>query len=504
MASEWFCQIGGEELGPLSVKQLRAMAREGRLQPADLVRRGRDGGWVAAGRIQGLFSSEVVAPAREKSGGRSPAQKVKPADGTADLPADAKDSAPIGAKPAASAKRPPRKRAPDASSPKPVGAGRLPVAQPAPSPSVPPKVARPTAPAVQPEAAAAVVPGLTATAGQSGSAALGPRRAGRRRDNSVWVVVGLVVLVLALAVTGLGIYVWRSSARSPATPTVPAASGFESPEPGSEGAAGAAPSSGDQDQWHKAPEQTARVGDVTVKILSAQVGRPRVVRSSGVPARPREPYLILRLQLENLRDARKRDYQTWASPQMRLFGVRLTDNLGNTYNPKTFPGATVEGQLGEQESLYPHEPKTEVLVFERPVESEQLRYLRLELPATAFGESGKVRFEIPSEMIEEAPEPQPLSARPGTASEPHGPPAGQGTTQTPKTPEIDRPPAPPEQSAQGSDDEPPNIREALRELFPEGRMAGKTDVSKARTIDPTHSMTTRRWAMRSRSARAVV
>ncbi len=198
------------------------------------------------------------------------------------------------------------------------------------------------------------------------------------------------------------------------------------------------------------------MGDVTLKVVSAVVDRPRVLRSSGRPARPQDPYLVLRLQLENLRDAHKLDYTTWASPQMRALGVRLTDNLGNTYDPKTFSGGTIEGQLGPDASLYPHEPVTEVLVFERPVESPQLRYLRLELPAMAFGDSGRFRIEIPAEMIQRAPEPAPETE----------PPAGERPSE-PEPPEMpgEDPAAEPPGPMPGDDG--PDITRDYPELFPE-------------------------------------
>ena len=39
---EWFCNIGGREIGPLSSRQLKAMADRGQIVPTDNVRRGGD------------------------------------------------------------------------------------------------------------------------------------------------------------------------------------------------------------------------------------------------------------------------------------------------------------------------------------------------------------------------------------------------------------------------------------------------------------------------------
>ena len=55
MATEWYCQLMGTELGPFTSKQLLEMARSHRLMPDDSVKKGADGMWVAAHRVKGLF-----------------------------------------------------------------------------------------------------------------------------------------------------------------------------------------------------------------------------------------------------------------------------------------------------------------------------------------------------------------------------------------------------------------------------------------------------------------
>ena len=49
----------GEELGPFSSADLAAMVRKGQLSPNDFVKKGRDGKWVNASEVNGLF---VVTP----------------------------------------------------------------------------------------------------------------------------------------------------------------------------------------------------------------------------------------------------------------------------------------------------------------------------------------------------------------------------------------------------------------------------------------------------------
>ena len=55
MATEWYCQLMGTELGPFTSKQLLEMARSHRVMPDDSVRKGVEGTWVAAHRVKGLF-----------------------------------------------------------------------------------------------------------------------------------------------------------------------------------------------------------------------------------------------------------------------------------------------------------------------------------------------------------------------------------------------------------------------------------------------------------------
>lgn len=513
MAAEWFCQVKGRQLGPLTVGQLRAMAQQGHLRPQDLVRRGRTAAWVPAERVPGLFSPEPgssagadsQAPAAPQPVSTAPADSQpgaatgSPAASTGQVPASPESPSAQGG---VAGKRPPRRVAraarrlvsPAAGSSKPVNALGLPVAQPAPTPSVPPRVAAsriapgvaPLGPAAPPAVGPLSASGQTTVAarGVSGQTTLAARASGRpshrRKDNSAWVVVALVVLVLVLAVTGIGVYLWRASSWSSGAGEQIAASnsaagalsgleqGVDQPPGTSAGQSGPAAPTGEQsgsERWVDASREPARAGDVTVKIHSAVVERPRVLRGSGRAARPAEPYLVLRLQLENLREGHKLDYTTWGAPKMWALGVQLSDNLGNTYDPKSFTGGTIEGQLGPDAALYPREPVSEVLVFERPVESPQLEYLRLELPAMAFGGSGKLRIQIPAAMIQRAAEPNPESAPDvelPTGEEPSG--LGPRAVEEPSIPAPPRAEPRGEQSAPMPGDDEPDIFRDYPEL----------------------------------------
>jgi len=85
MAEQWYCQIAGHLIGPVSLEQLQAAADQGKILPTDRVRPGVDGDWTQADQVPGLFgdvmnfaadagsSSKVQAtsPTQPPSGGAS-------------------------------------------------------------------------------------------------------------------------------------------------------------------------------------------------------------------------------------------------------------------------------------------------------------------------------------------------------------------------------------------------------------------------------------------------
>src|SRR5260370_17694387 len=54
--AEFFCREGNAEYGPLSADELRTLAASGRLTAAGEVRKGRQGFWLPATNVQGLFT----------------------------------------------------------------------------------------------------------------------------------------------------------------------------------------------------------------------------------------------------------------------------------------------------------------------------------------------------------------------------------------------------------------------------------------------------------------
>jgi hypothetical protein len=60
MSEQWYCEIAGREIGPLSPVQLQSMAAKGQIMPSDCVRQGSEGVWIPAQQVKGLFEPSAV------------------------------------------------------------------------------------------------------------------------------------------------------------------------------------------------------------------------------------------------------------------------------------------------------------------------------------------------------------------------------------------------------------------------------------------------------------
>jgi hypothetical protein len=58
----WYYREMGQEIGPLSPLRVLELVGEGLIGPETLVRKGRDGKWVPACKIQGLFIGSQSRP----------------------------------------------------------------------------------------------------------------------------------------------------------------------------------------------------------------------------------------------------------------------------------------------------------------------------------------------------------------------------------------------------------------------------------------------------------
>lgn len=403
MESEWYLKVADKEVGPLAPRQLKTMADRGQISPYDPVRLGIHGHWVPASSVRGLLPAGGLAAKQPALGGLPVAEQLQ------------KPPAALGVMPDAE----PEPAAALASTTPP----GIPVAQP---------VAPPVAATPVPRASGASSPGPFAVeAGQStvvGPSAGRRRRSAagshRRRKQEAMIVAGVMV-VMALAAVSAAVMLSGKGATRTSNGPQPAENVSRDIEPEHEEVvipgldeylgevgldssgsrrSGGVPSRRARSEgsaaeaWTDASTSSAECGDVSVKITCAQIAFPRLVsRASGMAARGAKECLCLKLELRNRSEAKAREYRRW---RVEDPGVTLVDDRDERYAIKSFAGRGLEidGQIeGGKASLSPGQATEEVLVFERPTKRAAL--LRLRLPASAFGEEGSLKFEIPISMI---------------------------------------------------------------------------------------------------------
>ncbi len=142
-----------------------------------------------------------------------------------------------------------------------------------------------------------------------------------------------------------------------------------------------------------------RQGDVQVRIKSVKVEQVPLKDSfGGGGARSKDRLLMVQVEISNLSDTKKIDYDGWSGGPVS-FGsrVRIMDNFDNRYKLVSFGfGSDVIGAV-QRESVYPGRSVEDMIVFEEPI--EKVEHLTLELPADAFDGTGMLRFRIPASMI---------------------------------------------------------------------------------------------------------
>ncbi|HTU21902.1 MAG TPA: hypothetical protein VMG10_27940 [Gemmataceae bacterium] len=153
------------------------------------------------------------------------------------------------------------------------------------------------------------------------------------------------------------------------------------------------------DDWVDASANAVKRGDVRMEIVSVQIGPVDLKRnSSASPSAERYLTIRLRASYEGV-VFHQTPYEPWSdrAEAPSKHSPTLTDNQGHTYAQKTFdPGWKVVGRA-DLDALNPGHQVKDVLVY--PVPAGEVEYLRLTLPASAFGLDGDFRLQIPRSMI---------------------------------------------------------------------------------------------------------
>jgi HEAT repeat protein len=150
----------------------------------------------------------------------------------------------------------------------------------------------------------------------------------------------------------------------------------------------AADASAEHAGWADANKEAAQQGMVRVQVTGLWLEEDA---SEGSP-RGTSP-LQVRVRIENAGRRGVVTFEGWkpAGPTT----PRLTDNFGKAYR-SVAPGQR-DTRASRPESIPPSKTATDLLAFERP--GDRVRFLRLELPAAAFGGQGSLGLEIPNVMI---------------------------------------------------------------------------------------------------------
>jgi hypothetical protein len=102
MASQWFCKVLGQEMGPVSFPDMAEMVRSGTLKEDDPVRRKGTPDWIPAREVIGLFRAAKTQPAQaapaagETEGVSAPSETEEPAQPPAQPPRIAKRQVMLG------------------------------------------------------------------------------------------------------------------------------------------------------------------------------------------------------------------------------------------------------------------------------------------------------------------------------------------------------------------------------------------------------------------------
>jgi hypothetical protein len=155
-----------------------------------------------------------------------------------------------------------------------------------------------------------------------------------------------------------------------------------------------------EDDWVDASVSAVQRQGLRVQVIAVWAGKVELTKQGQRGFSP-DKYLAIRLfvSIRGLGSG-PIPYESWADSagQPSKHQPTLLDNLNRTYEQKTIaPPWKLAGRADKDLLTIGHQVK-DVLIF--PVPSGNVEYLRLTLPASAFGRSGEFRFQIPRKMIQ--------------------------------------------------------------------------------------------------------
>jgi hypothetical protein len=147
-----------------------------------------------------------------------------------------------------------------------------------------------------------------------------------------------------------------------------------------------------------ASREAAKQGDIQVRVTKVAIDF--VELKSFDSGKSADKLLTVSLELTNNNPRKLINHKGWGAAATDFVGegrASLKDDAGNEYKRCQFGiGTRVVGQVQGSESLYPNKALADLVVFEPPIDA--CKFLLLELPASAFGSEGVMRFKIPRSM----------------------------------------------------------------------------------------------------------
>jgi hypothetical protein len=415
MANEWFVQHGGKQYGPLSAANLKKLATEGKITATTSVRKGEDGAWVPASRVQGLFATQA-APVQSSTAPPSQVKATAPPQTTKVVsPPVAPPLAPPLATPVA---RPA------------LGSfGSLPNAAPVENASMPARIVGAVALILGTLALATfwlpslgamgwtgiAVGGLGLLLGIGGLVLSALHKGSGLNLNIAGTASSAVGLVLTVV---FGVVFGMFSSTAPTkplaivlpprpvqpAPTLPPSEPEPEPEP--------------ELVWTEAGESIQQ-GAIKATIASAKIEQVTLESADLSTLKKQKPKPMLRIlvTIENTTTDKIVDIPGWPGGgdlipqelsqslkgselgkalQSTAASATLTDNVGNPYKQES-AGSVFGLQLSTDNSLRPAKSVEKMLLFPPPLES--IEYLHLELAPGGFGGSEPLRFRIRKAFI---------------------------------------------------------------------------------------------------------
>jgi len=151
-------------------------------------------------------------------------------------------------------------------------------------------------------------------------------------------------------------------------------------------------------EWVDATTSAVGQGEIGVCVASAAIEQLEISRTSTAASSPKDN-LVIHLQVMLVGTTGKVDFQSWSNSNYGDTRNKPTLTNNSTNVPlRTFDVSTVIPGHERPKGLYPKLYADDYLIFEKP--NPIADNLRLELPASAFGGVGTLRFQIPKSMID--------------------------------------------------------------------------------------------------------